>query len=229
MLSSDRQLEKDQKLLFKQCRINGPTSSMIFSYVEACSQSSNCFAQDKDSTHYKWKVTITLADKSEIVALKHSISSFGDKSETNRYNYISETLKSYLIVVLVNTSYCIMEIFRDELKEINRIPHRWIRQVIFLNALKQEDRLLRLGNVCKFITLLVLLRCEDLTHNGLVVLADVQFVQRLEFHVSWLNWSNILGSFFFSFVLSCSRNLLNVSVPLIDLQTSFLLFFGQYS
>lgn len=34
-----------------------------------------------------------------------------------------------------------MEISRDELKEVKRIPHRWTRKVVFLNALKQEDRL----------------------------------------------------------------------------------------
>lgn len=65
-----------------------------------------------------------LADKSEIVALKQSISSSSDESETNRCNDIAEILKSYLIMVLVKTSHCTMEIFRDELKEVKRIPHR---------------------------------------------------------------------------------------------------------
>lgn len=45
-----------------------------------------------------------LADKSEIVVLKQSISNSGDESETNRCNDIAVILKSYLIVVLVNTS-----------------------------------------------------------------------------------------------------------------------------
>ena len=70
------------------------------------------------------KGNVTLADKSEIVALKQSTSSSGDKSETNRCNDIAEILNSYLIMELVNTLYCIMEIFRDELKEVKRIPHR---------------------------------------------------------------------------------------------------------
>lgn len=40
----------------------------------------------------------------EIVVLKQSISNSGDESETNRCNDIAVILKSYLIVVLVNTS-----------------------------------------------------------------------------------------------------------------------------
>ena len=58
------------------------------------------------------------------MAFKQSIPSSGDKSETNRSNYISEILKSFLIMVLVNISYCIMKIFHDEVKEVKRIPHR---------------------------------------------------------------------------------------------------------
>lgn len=36
-----------------------------------------------------------------------------------------------------------MKIFRDELNEVKRIPHRFTRKVVFLNALKQKDRPLR--------------------------------------------------------------------------------------
>ena len=57
-------------------------------------------------------------------------------------------------MVLVNTSYGIIKIFRDELNEVKRIPHRLTRKVVFLNALKQGDRPLRLENVCKFIAVL---------------------------------------------------------------------------
>jgi len=57
---------------------------------------------------------------------------------------------------------------------------------------------LRLENVCKSITVLAFVRCEHLTHNGLVVLATVDFRVRTKARISrlFVKWNEYSWKFF---------------------------------